>query len=490
MNKESVMIRLSSPFSNKQTSLYLIVLVALALYLGFSGSIMIAGIIAVSVIIGLFIPEIQSCDKLFNDPLIYQIRDVLIKAGNGNLSNRVIDISNLHPLQDIAWGINDMLDQSEQIMRDIRASIQKANEGFSDRIIFQDGYKGDFASSCPELNKAIKNISESFKGKMRSELSMEFEKVSGGISRSLKILQGDLEKNSDHALKINTTSSITADESAKSQESVKEIIGNLNHLQELILNSNNAIALLSERTLDIGNVANLIKDIADQTNLLALNAAIEAARAGEHGRGFAVVADEVRKLAERTQKATQEISLTLNTLQDEANGIQSNSEVITEIATRSQSDMHEFQTTLSSFSNTAERTTKLAKFITDSLFSTLVKVDHIIFKNRAYSTILCEDAQRAATFTNQHGCSFGKWYYEGEGKMRFAHTPSYKKIEVPHAKVHDMILGILPCTLHENCMEKTHKVSIVQSIITMEDNSNILFELLDSMVDEANPSVV
>jgi NAD(P)-dependent dehydrogenase (short-subunit alcohol dehydrogenase family) len=72
--------------------------------------------------------------------------------------------------------------------------------------------------------------------------------------------------------------------------------------------SASTIRQLEQRTLDIGGIATLIKEIADQTNLLALNAAIEAARAGESGRGFAVVADEVRKLAERTRGATAEIA--------------------------------------------------------------------------------------------------------------------------------------------------------------------------------------
>lgn len=82
--------------------------------------------------------------------------------------------------------------------------------------------------------------------------------------------------------------------------------------------SSRTIRTLSDSTVQIGNIVNVINEIADQTNLLALNAAIEAARAGESGRGFSVVADEVRKLAERTAKATHEISHMIATVQGQA----------------------------------------------------------------------------------------------------------------------------------------------------------------------------
>ncbi|GEM_PF-6708073 len=83
--------------------------------------------------------------------------------------------------------------------------------------------------------------------------------------------------------------------------------------------ANTMVGNLSQAADKIGQVVQLINDIAGQTNLLALNATIEAARAGEAGKGFAVVASEVKTLANQTGNATDEITSQVDSVQSATN---------------------------------------------------------------------------------------------------------------------------------------------------------------------------
>ncbi|MYL83591.1 HAMP domain-containing protein [Desulfovibrio aerotolerans] len=114
----------------------------------------------------------------------------------------------------------------------------------------------------------------------------------------------EVAKNASQAAATADTAKHKAEDGAKV---VTQVVVSIGEVQTTALELKTDMTTLGKQAEGIGQILNVISDIADQTNLLALNAAIEAARAGDAGRGFAVVADEVRKLAEKTMTATKEV---------------------------------------------------------------------------------------------------------------------------------------------------------------------------------------
>jgi methyl-accepting chemotaxis protein len=99
------------------------------------------------------------------------------------------------------------------------------------------------------------------------------------------------------------------------EESVKQNLDGMKEISRINEQTADTILQLSQRNQEIGNIVDLIDEIADKSDLLALNAAIEGAKAGEAGKGFAVVATEMRSLAEKVVSSTKEIKAIISEIQ-------------------------------------------------------------------------------------------------------------------------------------------------------------------------------
>jgi methyl-accepting chemotaxis protein len=226
-------------------------------------------------------------------------------------------------LDHVAKSLGEMDRQSGTLAAQSRDLAGSAGEA-SSTITETTTAIGEINRTMSEITAAVETISSAI-----LEMSTTVREVAEG-AESTAVLAGEARQsisrinagiqnvNQLSAKSLTLSKSLRQSAAETGSTSVRETLLGIRSIQDEVVRSNEGMKILRERVENIGDIIQVIDEIADQTNLLALNASIISAQAGEHGRAFAVVAGEIRELSTRTSDSTRKIAELIKGVQGEA----------------------------------------------------------------------------------------------------------------------------------------------------------------------------
>jgi len=229
-------------------------------------------------------------------------------------------------------GVNTATEQVAAASEEIAASSQRLAQTVDDQVAATEQTStsmeeiaaqiGRVAVSAESLAASVEQTSSSI-----SEMGRSIEHTATGAdtlgaaveeaSTTIEEMAASIQQVGRHVEETRQIAVEAAGDARGGGDAVGRVVQGMQRIHGEVDALTGAIRGLGETGTSVGQISEVIEDIADQTNLLALNAAIEAARAGEHGRGFAVVAQEIRRLAERSVESAREIGTVIRGIQGE-----------------------------------------------------------------------------------------------------------------------------------------------------------------------------
>ncbi len=221
---------------------------------------------------------------------ITKLLDEIADFADGDLTKRAEVTTEITGT--IADSFNDMAEQLTQVVQNVKeATIQ-------------------VSSTSQEVSTSTENLAASS--------VMQATQISDAIA-AINEMAASIQQVSENASASAAVSEKSTTNAREGAAAVRDTNRAMDAIRENARETARAIKRLGESSQEIGNIVQIIDDIADRTSILALNASIQAAMAGDAGRGFAVVAEEVQRLAERSTSSTKQIDTLVKNIQGEIN---------------------------------------------------------------------------------------------------------------------------------------------------------------------------
>jgi methyl-accepting chemotaxis protein len=406
---------------------------------------------------------------------------------DGQFTSRITKVPWMGEAGHIAWNLNEALDQLETFFREVKTSFELVSQGRYYRRTLPTGLHGELEKTLVRINQSLDAMSDNAAYINHNEMAAELQELNTNQTmKNLLLSQNDLIRITDEMQKVSTIATDNMKRAQENQGAVAQVVDSQTRTLGLIEQGHQTMVQLNTMSEEITGILEMIGEIADKTNLLALNASIEAARAGEHGRGFAVVADEVKKLAESTKTATDDIRQVVTTFQNETTTMQTHSGEMLNMANNVQEAVEAMNTSFNLFADRAQKTYISVNYAHDICYASLTKVDHMIYKQKAYKSFYAgtENPDAQAVLVDHHSCRLGKWYYEGIGKQEFGHLQAFKELESHHAAVHDFGHAALDHLAHDWQRNKQLHSKIIDTYKEMERASDRVMDRIDAMIGE------